>query len=167
MLCWLVYDRYIDGREHRAGLGAALILGSIFGYHAMLQGSLNFLFPDTPYWYAIIYTALLLGLGIAPSRVFVNHLTRFAGKVSYSIYLLHPSTIFFLTPVYRWIYGRGLPVTASYLVCYAVTLTIVISLAAVTFALIEKPGMRAGKRLIARLSADYSPSRVGNTAPAP
>jgi len=167
MLCWFVFDRYIDGREHRVGLGAALILGSLWAYHVMLSGALNFWFPDTYYWQAIIYSALLLGLGISPSWVFVNHLTRFAGKISYSIYLLHPSTILFLIPVYRWIYGTGLPVTASFLICFALTLTIVISLASITYRWIEKPGMRAGKLLIVRLSAGYSPASSGISAPAP
>jgi peptidoglycan/LPS O-acetylase OafA/YrhL len=167
MLCWLIFDRYIDGREHRIGLGAALILGSIWAYHAMLHGALSFLFPDGYYWQAVIYSALLLGLGISPAWVFVNRLTRFAGKVSYSIYLLHPSTILFLIPVYRRIYGMGLPVTASYLICFALTLTIVISLAALTFTWIEKPGMRAGKLLIARLSAHYSSAPPGISARAP
>ncbi len=169
MLCWLVFDRFIDGREHRAGLGAALILGSLWAYHAMLHGALKFWFPEGYYWQAVIYSALLLGLGISPSWVFVNHLTRFAGKISYSIYLLHPSTILFLFPVYRWIYSVGLPVTVSFLLCYALTLAIVISLASITYRWIEKPGMRAGKRLIARLSAGYSPAPAssGVSAPAP
>jgi peptidoglycan/LPS O-acetylase OafA/YrhL len=158
MLCWHIYDRYIDGREHRAELGVALILGSLWAFHALLQHSLTFWFPDDYYWQAIIYSTLLLGVGIKPVSFFVNRLTRFAGKVSYSIYLLHPSTILFLFPVYRWIYGAGFPLTVSFLACYAVTLTVVISLAAVTYRWIEKPGMRAGKLLIARLSAGYSPT---------
>jgi peptidoglycan/LPS O-acetylase OafA/YrhL len=169
MLCWLIYDRYIDGREHRAELGAALILGSLWAFHALLQHSLNFWFPDDYYWQAIIYSTLLLGVGIKPVSFFVNRLTRFAGKVSYSIYLLHPSTILFLFPVYRWIYGVGFPLTVSFLACYAVTLTIVISLAAITYRWIEKPGMKAGKLLITRLSAGYSPTPTspGISAPAP
>ena len=152
MLCWLIYDRYIDGREHRAELGAALILASLWAFHALLQQSLTFWFPDGYYWQAIIYSTLLLGVGIKPVSFFVNRLTRFAGKVSYSIYLLHPSTILFLFPVYGWIYGAGFPLTVSFLACYAVTLAVVISLAAITFRWIERPGMRLGKRLIERLS---------------
>ena len=63
-------------------------------------------------------------------------------------------------PVYRRIYGAGFPLTVSFLACYAVTLTVVISLAAITYRWIEKPGMRAGKRLIDRLAAGIArPSR--------
>jgi len=105
--------------------------------------------------------------GIKPVSFFVNRLTRFAGKVSYSIYLLHPSTILFLFPVYRWIYGAGFPLTVSFLACYAVTLAVVISLAAITFRWIEKPGMRLGKRLIERLSMGESTPPVRVSAPAP
>jgi peptidoglycan/LPS O-acetylase OafA/YrhL len=150
MLCWTVFVRYIDGRRHPAALGSALVLGSLWAYRALLHGALNVWFPDPVYWQAIIYSALLLGLGIAPSRAFVNPLTRFAGRISYSIYLLHPSAILFLFPVYRRLYELPLPVTARFLLCAALTLAVVLSLASITYRWIEQPGMRFGKRLLGR-----------------
>jgi peptidoglycan/LPS O-acetylase OafA/YrhL len=151
MLCWTVFVRYIDGRRHPAAVGGALVLGSLWAYRALLHGALNVWFPDPVYWQAIIYSALLLGLGIAPSRAFVNPLTRFAGRISYSIYLLHPSAILFLSPVYRRLYELPLPVTAHFLLCAALTLTVVLLLASLTYRWIEQPGMRLGKRLLGRL----------------
>jgi peptidoglycan/LPS O-acetylase OafA/YrhL len=103
--------------------------------------------PDPYYWQAIIYSALLLGLAILPTPVFVNRLTLFAGKISYSIYLVHPSTVLFLTPVYRRIYGLGWPVSVSFLLCLGVTMGIVLPVAAVTYRWVEAPGMKLGKRL--------------------
>ena len=124
MLCWLIFDRFIANREYSRSVGATLILGSLWGYHALLLGALNVIFPDPYYWEAIIYSTLLLGLAIFPTPVFVNRLSLFAGKISYSIYLLHPSTILFLSPVYRRIYSLGLPVSASFLLCVGLTLGI-------------------------------------------
>jgi peptidoglycan/LPS O-acetylase OafA/YrhL len=151
MICWLIFDRYIDGREHRPAIGAALILGSLWAYHALLQGALTFWFPDPYYWESVIYSALVLGLAIKPSAIFVNRLTLFAGKISYSIYLLHPPTVFFLEPVYRRIYAAGLPLSASFLLCVGLTLGTVMLVASMTYRWVEAPGMRLGKRLLARL----------------
>jgi peptidoglycan/LPS O-acetylase OafA/YrhL len=150
MLCWLIFNRFIVDREHNPSVGATLILGSLWAYHALLSGALNVGFPDPYYWQAIIYSALLLGLAILPTPILVNRLSLFAGKISYSIYLLHPSTILFLTPVYRRIYGLGLPVSASFLLCLGVTLGIVLPASVVTYRWIEVPGMKLGKRLLAR-----------------
>lgn len=150
MLCWLVFNRFVADHQHTPSIGAALILGSLWAYQALLNGALNVGFPDPYYWQAIIYSALLLGLAILPTPIFVNRLSLFAGKISYSIYLLHPSTIFFLAPVYRRIYGLGLPVSASFLLCFAVTLAIVLPAAALTYRWVEAPGMKLGKRLLAR-----------------
>jgi len=149
MLCWLVFDRYIARHPRPPAIGAALILGSLWAYHAWLHGALNTLFPDNYYWQAIIYGGLLLGLGILPSSIFVNSATLFCGRISYSIYLLHPIVIYHLTPVYRRIYASGLPLSARFLISAAVTLGVVVPLAWVCYGLIERPGMRLGKRVLA------------------
>jgi peptidoglycan/LPS O-acetylase OafA/YrhL len=150
MLFWLIFDRFIADREYSRSVGATLILGSLWAYHALLHGALNVGFPDDYYWQAIIYSVLLLGLAIFPTPVFVNRLSRFAGKISYSIYLLHPSTILFLSPVYRRIYGLGLPVSASFLLCFGVTLGILLPASVLTYRWVEAPGMKLGKWLLAR-----------------
>ena len=150
MLCWLIFNRFIIGREHSPAVGAALILGSLWAYHALLNGALNVGFADPYYWQAIIYSALLLGLAILPTPIFINRLSLFAGKISYSIYLLHPPIIWFLNPVYQRIYGRGLPVSASFLLCLAVTLAIVLPASVMAYRWVEAPGMKLGKQLLAR-----------------
>ena len=150
MLCWLVFNCFVVNREHGPSVGATLILGSLWGYCALLNGALNVGFPDPYYWQAIIYSALLLGLAILPTPVFVNRVSLFAGKISFSIYLLHPPTIFFLIPVYRRIYGLGLPVSGSFLLCFAVTLGLVLPASLVTYHWVEAPGMKLGKQFLAR-----------------
>ena len=49
MLCWLVFDRYIERLRRAPALGLALIFGSLWAYHALLHGTMNFLFPDSYY----------------------------------------------------------------------------------------------------------------------
>jgi peptidoglycan/LPS O-acetylase OafA/YrhL len=149
MLCWLLFDHFVAHREYPPSVGAALILGSLWAYQALLNGALNVGFPDPYYWQPIIYSALLLGLAILPTRIFVNRLSLLAGKASYSIYLLHPPTIYFLIPVYRRVYGLGGPTSASFLLCFGVTLGVVLPASLVTYRWIEAPGMKLGKRLLA------------------
>ena len=150
MLCWLSFNHFVANREYGPSVGAALILGSLWAYSALLNGAINFGFPDPYYWQAIIYSALLLGLGIFPTPVFVHRLTLLAGKISYSIYLLHPPTVFFLTPVYRRVYGFGLPVSVSFLLCFGVTLGLALPGSLLASHRIEAPGMKLGKQLLAR-----------------
>jgi peptidoglycan/LPS O-acetylase OafA/YrhL len=82
--------------------------------------------------------------------VVVNKFSLLAGKLSYSIYLLHPPTILFLIPVYRRIYGLGLPTSASFLLSFGVTFGLVLPASLITYYWIEEPGMKLGKQLLAR-----------------
>ena len=146
---YYIYDRQINTRRLPASFGVALILGSLYLYYALLHGALNFAFTDSYYWQAIVYGGLILGLGIHPSRVFVNRATQYCGKISYSIYLVHPSVIFFLIPVFRAIYALSIPGTAKFLIAAAVMLVCVVTLASLFYRFVEQPGMRLGKRVIA------------------
>jgi peptidoglycan/LPS O-acetylase OafA/YrhL len=165
MLCWRLYHRHVSRQSHPAAIGGALILGSLWTYHMLLNGEIDFGFRDAWLWYGIIYSGLMLGLAIFPSRIFVNPLTRYAGRVSYSVYLIHPVVITFLTPVYFQIYRAGLPIWISFLSCAGTTATIVLAVAGITYRLIERPGMDLGKRLLARWSAPaVLPAETASTA---
>jgi peptidoglycan/LPS O-acetylase OafA/YrhL len=93
--------------------------------------------------------------------VFVNRLTRHCGKISYSIYLIHPSAVFFLIPVYRCIYDLPLPLGLQYPLGFALTLAVVAALASLAYRWIEAPGMRLGKRLQASLAEGGAAREIG------
>jgi len=82
---------------------------------------------------------------------------QWLGERSFSIYLLHPLTISQLTrhDVYSWVWQSLEPTIGAwaYLACVALTLTIVLALSAITYALIEKPGQNLGGAIIAALRA--------------
>ena len=129
-----------------------MLLGAACLYACLLRGALGpGPFTDAYYWQAVIYCAVVLGLAIHPSRIIVNRLTLFMGKVSYSLYLLHPFVVLPMIPIYRAIEAKGWPSTIGFGLCAALTLGTTVALAAVIYALIEAPGMRLGKRLTARL----------------
>jgi peptidoglycan/LPS O-acetylase OafA/YrhL len=82
---------------------------------------------------------------------------QWLGERSFSIYLLHPLAINELTrhDVYLWVWQSLEPTIGAwaYLPCVALTLTIVLSLSAVTYVLIEKPGQKLGAAIISAFRA--------------
>jgi peptidoglycan/LPS O-acetylase OafA/YrhL len=116
-------------------------------YVALVNGWLPSIFGDLYYWQAISFLLLLLGLGWAPLKLAVNRFTTFLGRISYSLYLSHPTVILGLSHVYAWIYKQGFDLTIAFLTCLAITLIAVIAVAELTYRFIEAPGMKLGKRL--------------------
>lgn len=115
------------------------------------------------FWMGPMFVAVLLGLSILPIRLAVNRATRWAGKNSYSIYLLHPVAIVFLTPFFRWVYGLGLPTTYSFGLCVVATLAVVLPLSEFTYRLIERPVERLGKWIVNRTPSAIAPPPIRPT----
>jgi peptidoglycan/LPS O-acetylase OafA/YrhL len=133
--------------ETAAGAGNALVWAGIFGYASLLQGWLPNVFGDSYYWQGVVFACMFMGLALSPWRLVVNRATRFLGKVSYSVYLVHTTVIFLLTPVYHWIYRHLPSLSASFLLSLAVTLLLVLPLSYLTYRFVEEPGIRLGKRI--------------------
>lgn len=150
MVAFFLYDRFIQGKFRPRSWAVAWVAASVFAYSALLSGRLTILFDDF-YWQGIIYSGLLLGLSIAPLGLFVNRMTRFYGKISYSIYLTHPTLVYALIPVYRIIYGVYVPTTFQYGACLLLTLGLLTAISYCTHRFIEEPGMRLGKQLIKKI----------------
>jgi len=93
------------------------------------------------------FVAALLALAMYPVRLVVNRLTRFLGKLSYSLYLIHPPLILALIPVYRQVYGWALPLSVQYVIVVLLTFGVLITLAWLAYTLVEAPGIRLGKRI--------------------
>ena len=72
--------------------------------------------------------------------------------ISFSFYLVHPFLVELLKPVYNYIYTHTILSTdLSFCLCLLLTLLIVTPISLLTYHLIETPGMRYGKRIIAKL----------------
>lgn len=106
------------------------------------------------YFASFSFVPFILALSIAPVRIFDNAVIRFFGKISYSLYLSH----FF---VLQWIQfyllhhrqngavpglSYGLRAVAQ---VYLAALVLATALSVVLFYLVEQPGMRLGRWLIA------------------
>lgn len=140
-----------DRERDRASAGNAALLGGVFCYVALIQGWLPNVFGDFYYWQAVSYGLIFAGLAMSPWRLLVNPFTTFLGKVSYSLYLLHPMLVYLLIPVYRKIYAQQPDLTVAFLACAGLTFLILIPLSYLSYRMIELPGIRLGKRLEAGL----------------
>ena len=146
--------------ESATGAGNGLVWAGVFGYAALLQGWLPNVFGDSYYWQGLVFACMFMGLALSPWRLVVNRATRFLGKISYSVYLVHTTVIFFLAPVYHWIYRHAPSLTACFLGSLALTLLLVLPLSWLTYRFVEEPGIRLGKRISRRLADRAAQARA-------
>jgi len=135
----------LSTRQRRAGL--FLVPLALCAYLATISGQLGKGFADSYYWQGCLYSMLLVGLALHPVRLIVNRLTCYLGKLSYSLYLNHPTVVFLLSPVYQRIYADAPNLSIAFLASYGLTLAIVVAVSSVTYRFVEEPGIRLGKRL--------------------
>jgi peptidoglycan/LPS O-acetylase OafA/YrhL len=114
---------------------------------------------ETYHVFAAAYVLLALALSRHPFPLFVNRYTLFAGRVSYSAYILHFVVLVQLVPILKDLGLSPLEVTmAAFVLATPVTL----ALASVSYRFIERPAIRLGRRL----AASQAGRAIGSTAPA-
>ena len=145
VVTYFAYAR-LTGNDRRVteNWGAAILTGSVTAFWMLLSGRLNVVF-DGMGWQAVLFGGLVLGLTLSPVSVFVNRVTAFYGTISYSLYLNHPTLVFFLVPVYRKVYALPYSGTVRYGLCLGLTLTLLTVASYITYRLIERPGIRLSR----------------------
>jgi peptidoglycan/LPS O-acetylase OafA/YrhL len=101
-------------------------------------------------WKPLVYSTLLIGLGLLPLTAIVNKTTVALGKTSYSLYLLHPLLLYFMAPVYAQIYAAVPSIGTAFLLCFLLTVMLLSSMSWISYRLVEKRGIRIGEDFIAR-----------------
>lgn len=99
---------------------------------------------------ALGYALLILGAGVCRPKVLDWKVLRFYGRISYSVYLLHPIVLNFMMPIVSVVRHRA-PDTISYLVLCVIALALVTPLAWLTYRFVEAPSEGVGKALLQRL----------------
>lgn len=94
--------------------------------------------------YALAFALLTYSLAFHPLRIFVNSITMYLGKISYSLYLTHVLAIRLAVSCLE---------SSHWSAFLAVTLLIAVGISTITFYLIERPGQQLGSRLLRRLNA--------------
>jgi len=104
------------------------------------------------YLNSISFVFLILGLAIHPWRLLVNPVTGWIGKLSFSLYLIHPYLHGSIASIIDYLEKSGpFKLYGSYLgllVTFALFLMGSLIISLITYPFIEQPGINAGKRLI-------------------
>jgi peptidoglycan/LPS O-acetylase OafA/YrhL len=150
---------------HREGLGSLLTVLGIAGLSWLITNpeGLPFFYPSqSP---GIFYALMIIGLGLAPWRIFANPIVQFYGRICYSMYLWHPPVIFALEPLLHRIHGLGCSAATTLLLCYALVFAVVTVVATASHHLIEVPGLKLGQNFKAAIGqARFHP--LPNSSPA-
>ena len=136
----------ISSTDRRRGailLGAAIFLAAVL---------IRFKLPTAYIGFGVVSALVAFSLAYRPNIVLVNGLTRYAGKVSYSGYLMHfwvvdvlrehlPSARFF----------QSIPALGQYFLFVGAATAGTLMVATVTYQFVEKPGRNIGRKVIQRL----------------
>lgn len=97
---------------------------------------------------AFCFLAVVVGLCLHPSKIFVNRLSCTLGKSSFSLYLWHPLIIVTLMKIgfYDLVYTISSNALIAWAVCSVLTVTVTAIIASISYRLIEVPGMKLSKR---------------------
>jgi peptidoglycan/LPS O-acetylase OafA/YrhL len=158
ILAYLVWRH--DGFRKRPLMGNLLFLGVLVAAWSIVYVPMVFMFLMSfsvvavdLYAWALVFAAFIVSICYWSNPLVVNPVTRYLGKISFSMYLLHPLLIVLLLDVHKVLdraLGGGLLGFAG----RATLMLSVVSLAgSVTYRLIEKPAVTLGKKLAARVPA--------------
>lgn len=138
------------------GTGTALLALSLFLFVGLSNGGYEFLPGDVVY--AGAFGLFAYGLAVAPNRLFVNPVTCYLGKISYSVYVCHMALVGHVASRPAHFLLKAAPALETNPLCWWVVFSIVSLIlsalvATVTYHAIEVPGMALGKRIAERLRA--------------
>lgn len=105
-------------------------------------GLLAFYNPTGLVWYytsAVSYAVLLLGVSVYHRNLIVSTVTRYLGRISYSLYLNHPTIVYIMIPIFLSIYKLGLSSAAAFSICVVLTACVLVPISHLTFRFIETP----------------------------
>lgn len=147
----ILHNRLND--DQKSKLGIVLLAFFAYMYTALMSGEIKGLWSGFV-WQGLAYCVLLIGLGLAPLKTMVNNSSVKLGKMSYSLYLLHPTLVYLMSPIFQEIYAFTPSVTLAFLLCCMVTFIILSSMSFLTYHFVERKGVRFGEALIARYRLD-------------
>jgi len=134
-------------------LGLACLTGAVAAGLVLFWQMPTLLPPAFPAVAAYGAAFGLFGLALHhwPTRVLINPVAVFFGKISYSLYFVHFAVMQYF--YHRW--HDGLPVAGPLAtpLAYLLLLAVAGAISWVTWRVIELPGIALGRRLVARLAA--------------
>lgn len=121
------------------------LLISIFLWLAFTGGGYIYLLPN--FMYGLSFVLFSYALSLYPFRFFVNTLTCYFGKLSFSMYLFHFAVIGFVKDYIIPLISSNNQTHVT-IIFYLSVLAITTGVATFTFYLIEQPGQAIGRKII-------------------
>jgi peptidoglycan/LPS O-acetylase OafA/YrhL len=144
----------LQARRATGAIGAGCLAAGAVVFAAAVGGVLPKPHLSPVIWESAAFALMVVGLALRPVRFVVNRATRFLGRISYSVYLLHGPVILLINrPVFPRIEALGLPQAAVFGLSLAVTLGVTLVVSWIAYRMVERPGIAFGRRLIAAREA--------------
>jgi peptidoglycan/LPS O-acetylase OafA/YrhL len=163
ILAYHLFTGLAATEPHRAArIGGGVLLGAAALWVALVAAYATGHVRPAVAWglFGLCYAALLVGMSRVHLGLVVNRATGYLGQISYSLYLMHPIVVSVLVPLFRRIQAAVPQPTLAYLACAALTLAVALPLAHLGYRWVEVPGIRAGHRVLAAISARLSGQRI-------
>lgn len=150
---YFFYKKFVTNKLSSKSVGFFLLSLALFLFSSLTSGKMNDIILPTYYWQPVVFSIFIFGFAFYPVSIFINKTTQYIGKISYSIYLNHPTLIFLMKPVYEKIYDWPINLTIRYILCVGITFGILVPISYMSYRLIEVPGGKLGKKILDKRKA--------------
>lgn len=115
----------------------------------------SFIFYSFFFLYFVVFLERIKDKNNIWKKIFINRVTTFFGKISYSMYLLHFAMIFILLKfnLISFILVSKINLYIKFFLAYILLVLFSALISYFTFTFIEKPGMVLGKKLIKKIAS--------------
>ncbi|MCQ2997147.1 acyltransferase [Pseudomonas syringae] len=139
--------KFISGQKTLSYAIWALIFLASFGVVNGWFGSYSRI--PARYQWGAIFSAICVAVSLHPTWLISNATTKYIGKISFSLYLLHPIFLYWMGVfgVYKYTYSIFDSVMLGFITSVAVSVVVIVAASALTFNFIEKPGMILGRKI--------------------
>lgn len=148
----IIYDHVISNRN---SLKPVFIISSASLVLFLLSLFLNKYTASGVFAGSMLFLSAVLGLAVIllsrwSPKLIVNKFSRYIGKISYSMYLVHFAAIFVIMSIFEEMLLGGNEVV--FLGCFLALVALTVAISSLTYRYIEKPFIIIGNKLIARLN---------------
>ena len=146
MMAHALYSSPTVFKQLQAFSMAALSAGGL-GLLGIATGKITGGPLDKAHIIGVCYASILLGIAGPKFFIVENILMQFLGKISYSMYLIHAPVIWVLSPVYGVIIEIPAQKSIQFLMCFIITISVVVPMSWLSYRLLERPFIALGRRL--------------------
>jgi peptidoglycan/LPS O-acetylase OafA/YrhL len=107
------------------------------------------------YGVAVAAGSALVGICLCPLKTLVNRATLFLGRISYSLYLVHPPIIYYSLWMQEYIHALSIPEWIRFALAAILCLFLSLPVAVLVHHAIEKPCNNFGRRVANRLAGRH------------